>query len=620
MTDNNNKPDDKIKLNLSAQGYVPKFMMNNNPPTSNPVPNQNQYNPNFQNSYNPMMMGVGGNQMYPMQGGYNYQQNPYQMNNQQMQPQQQFKPNEPKKESNKKLNNVNTNNQGNQKKPQDKPQQQAKPAAKKVEKTDKDKKDKEKEKVDKEKAEKEKAEKEKEKEKALEKELEDIDLDVYSKEGKMVDVDETREPASIVFIGHVDHGKSTICGNILLLTGQVDERTIEKYQKEAKQKNRESWYLAYLMDQNDEEKEKGKTVEIGKANFSLNKKRFSILDAPGHKGYLPNLLIGACQADFAALVISAKEGEFEGGFEKGGSTREHALLAKSLGVTKLVILVNKMDEETVKWSEKRFNNIKSSLTEYLKKIGFKESDTYFVPISGLYGDNMKERKTNKLGWYTGETLFDTFDNLEVPKRDFNAPLRFSILDRYRDGGMQILGKVESGTMKFGATYTLMPSKVNIDIQWIFNNEENGVPYAKAGETIRAKIKGADGENDVQRGYIVCAQDDLCASFTQIIAEVWILELTDVKPIISNGFSCVMHYHTIITQCTIDTIMCEIDKKTLEEKKNVKFIKNYTRAKVLIKCDNIICGEKFEKNQSLGRFTLRDEDKTIAVGRVLKYKL
>ena len=449
--------------------------------------------------------------------------------------------------------------------------------------------------------------------------LDEIDTDVYSKEGKLSEVDETRDPASIVFIGHVDHGKSTICGNILQLTGQVDDRTLEKYQKLAKEKNRESWYMAYLMDQNDEEREKGKTVEIGKAYFQLEKKRFTILDAPGHKGYLPNLLLGACQADYAGLVVSAKDGEFEGGFEKGGSTKEHALLAKSLGVGKLVILVNKMDEETVKWSETRFYQIKSSIGDYLKKIGYKEEDFKFVPISGLYGDNMKNPISSEYGqWYREGTLFEILNNLAVPQRNVNGPLRFSILDRYKDGGMQVLGKVESGTLIFNQCYYLMPTKANVEVQWIFNEAEQGIPYAKAGESVRLKIKGAENENEVQRGYILCNNENPCPAFNNIIAEIQLLEMNESKPVMTSGFDCVIHYHTNVSTCNIEKILGEIDKKTKEEKK-ATILKNYSRARVNIKINDIVCGDKFENNQYLGRFTLRHEERTIAVGKVLKYK-
>ncbi|EPS65067.1 hypothetical protein M569_09712, partial [Genlisea aurea] len=175
---------------------------------------------------------------------------------------------------------------------------------------------------------------------------------------------------NVVFIGHVDAGKSTIGGQTLFLSGQVDERTIQKYEKEAKDKNRESWYMAFIMDTNEEERVKGKTVEVGRAHFETEATRFTILDAPGHKSYVPNMISGASQADIGVLVISARKGEFETGYEKGGQTREHVQLAKTLGVTKLIVVVNKMDESTVKWSKERFDEIKLKMESFLKSSGY----------------------------------------------------------------------------------------------------------------------------------------------------------------------------------------------------------------------------------------------------------
>ena len=206
------------------------------------------------------------------------------------------------------------------------------------------------------------------------------------KEAEIVDDDPENalEHLNIVFIGHVDAGKSTICGQVLFSTGQVDDRTIEKYEKEAKDKNRESWFLAYIMDTNEEERAKGKTVECGRAVFSTGKKRYTILDAPGHKNYVPNMIIGAAQADVGVLVISARKGEFETGFDKGGQTREHTMLAKTLGVRQLIVLVNKMD--TFEWEQKRYEEIKSKISPYLKSVGFNlKTAVRFLPASGMTG-------------------------------------------------------------------------------------------------------------------------------------------------------------------------------------------------------------------------------------------
>lgn len=206
-----------------------------------------------------------------------------------------------------------------------------------------------------------------------------------------MEVDETRQPCSLVCIGHVDAGKSTISGNLMYLMGAVDDRTIQKYKQEAKEKNRESWWLAYVMDENEEEKAKGKTVEVGRANIETPKKRWTLFDAPGHKNYVPNMIMGASMADFGALIISAKKGEFEAGFDMEGQTREHIQLAKSLGIYKLVVAVNKMDEPSVKWSKERFTEIVTALKPFLTSTGYDvEKDIVFVPLSGLNGTNIKD--------------------------------------------------------------------------------------------------------------------------------------------------------------------------------------------------------------------------------------
>jgi len=237
------------------------------------------------------------------------------------------------------------------------------------------------------------------------------------------DDSDPRPHLNAVFIGHVDAGKSTICGSILYHTGQVDERTISKFQKEAKAANRESWFLAFILDTNEEERAKGKTVEVGRARFGTENKRFTVLDAPGHRNYVPNMISGASQADVGVLVISARRGEFEAGFEKGGiagsgadgakkvmgQTREHALLAKTLGVSKLVVCVNKMDEETVQWSEERYNEIVEQLKPYLRKsCGYKiRREVLWLPMSGITGEGLHKRvPTSVCPWYDGPSLFE----------------------------------------------------------------------------------------------------------------------------------------------------------------------------------------------------------------------
>jgi len=284
----------------------------------------------------------------------------------------------------------------------------------------------------------------------------DKTLNLQQIEEKLVEVDETRNPASLVFIGHVDAGKSTICGQLMYTLGVVDKRIIEQYKKEAIDKNRESWWLAYVMDINDEEKAKGKTVEVGRANFDTSKKRYTLFDAPGHKNYVPNMIMGAALADYGGLVISARKGEFEAGFEKDGQTREHAQLAKSLGVRKLIVIVNKMDD--CKWSKDRYDEILNGLCPFLENCGFDlKKDVVFVPISGLVGDNIKDSvDEKKCNWYRGPTLLEVLDDIDLPDRDSEGPLRIPILDKMKDRGVVVFGKIENGTVRMGDKITIMP--------------------------------------------------------------------------------------------------------------------------------------------------------------------
>lgn len=199
-----------------------------------------------------------------------------------------------------------------------------------------------------------------------------------------------KEHLNIVFIGHVDAGKSTLGGNLLYLTGVVDKRTMEKYEHEAKEAGRETWYLSWVLDATPQERSKGKTVEVGRAYFETLNRRYTILDAPGHKTYVPSMISGAAQADVAILVISARKGEFETGFERGGQTREHVMLVKTVGVSKVVVVINKMDDSTVNWEEARFNEIKDKLVPFIKASGFNPKDVTFIPISAYTGLNLKD--------------------------------------------------------------------------------------------------------------------------------------------------------------------------------------------------------------------------------------
>eukprot|EP00657_Telonema_sp_P-1_P002883 TRINITY_DN1669_c0_g1_i1.p1 TRINITY_DN1669_c0_g1~~TRINITY_DN1669_c0_g1_i1.p1 ORF type:complete len:390 (-),score=136.28 TRINITY_DN1669_c0_g1_i1:89-1258(-) len=215
---------------------------------------------------------------------------------------------------------------------------------------------------------------------------------------------------NLIFIGHVDAGKSTLSGHLMYLTGMLDDRTLQKFESEAKAKNRESWKFAWALDVTDQERAKGKTEECGRAFFETEQKRFVIIDAPGHKSFVPHMIGGASQADAAVLVISARRGEFETGFEKGGQTREHAMLAKTAGVKRLIVVINKMDDPTVEWAKDRYDECVTKLTPYLKNVGFKLSEIQWMPVSGLGGHNLRERLLPGVAdWYEGPSLLEYLD-------------------------------------------------------------------------------------------------------------------------------------------------------------------------------------------------------------------
>uniref|UniRef100_A0A915L2T3 Tr-type G domain-containing protein n=1 Tax=Romanomermis culicivorax TaxID=13658 RepID=A0A915L2T3_ROMCU len=301
-----------------------------------------------------------------------------------------------------------------------------------------------------------------------------------------------KEHVNVIFIGHVDAGKSTIGGQLMYVTGQVDKRTLEKYEREAKEMNRESWYLSWALDTNVEEREKGKTVQVGRASFETDRKHFTILDAPGHKSFVPNMIGGASQADLAVLVISARKGEFEAGLDRGGQTREHAMLVKTAGVRHLIVLINKMDDSTVNWDKKRFDEAKDKLLPVLKKVGFVENkDLYFMPCSG----------------FTGPPFIEYLDNLPPLSRAREGAVRVVLSDKYNDMGTVVMGKVESGVVTRGQNLLLMPNKTLVQALQLWSDDDE-TDEIGPGENVKIKLKGVE-EDAIMSGFVLCSVDNYC---------------------------------------------------------------------------------------------------------------
>ncbi|VEU44992.1 unnamed protein product [Pseudo-nitzschia multistriata] len=435
-----------------------------------------------------------------------------------------------------------------------------------------------------------------------------------------------REHLNLVFIGHVDAGKSTLSGSILYITENVDKRTIERYEREAKELNRESWFLAFIMDTNEEERAKGKTVEVGKAHFETDVKRYTILDAPGHKNYVPNMIMGASQADIGVLVISARKGEFETGFDRGGQTREHAMLAKTLGVSYLVVVINKMDDPTVQWAKERYDECVQKIRPFLKGCGFViKREVKFIPISGLKGANVKDEVDPsvcpwwKNCWQSGEnntkvsTLIGLLDSLEISGRDSTAPLRVPILDRYTDRGTIAMGKVESGVIRPGIKVTLMPTRAQFKVDSVWANEDP-VAAARPGENILVKLSGASTD-DVRKGFVMCTEP-ACRSVDKIICQIYVAEMPDNTKIMTAGFQAMFHAHVCEEECSIAKIFETTNAKG-KVVKGARFASVGMTCICMISLAQTVPVETYGDYPFLGRFTLRTEGKTIAIGKIQK---
>ncbi|KAL6012127.1 hypothetical protein ACLOJK_002604 [Asimina triloba] len=377
------------------------------------------------------------------------------------------------------------------------------------------------------------------------------------------------------------------------------------------------WYMAYIMDTNEEERIKGKTVEVGRAHFETETTRFTILDAPGHKSYVPNMISGASQADVGVLVISARKGEFETGYERGGQTREHVQLAKTLGVSKLLVVVNKMDDPTVLWSKERFEEIQTKMVPFLKSSGYNvKKDVQFLPISGLVGSNMKTRVDKSLcNWWDGQCLFEALDAIEVPPRDPKGPLRMPIIDKFKDMGTVVMGKIECGSIREGDSLIMMPNKAHVKVLAVYC-DENRVKRAGPGENVRVKLSGLE-EEDILAGFVLSGVAKPIEAVSEFDAQLQIVELLD-NAIFTAGYKAILHIHAVLEECEIVKLHEQIDPKTRKPmKKKVFFVKNGAVVVCRIQVNNLICVENFVDFPQLGRFTLRSEGKTIAVGKVTK---
>ncbi|CAI4215458.1 unnamed protein product [Parascedosporium putredinis] len=425
------------------------------------------------------------------------------------------------------------------------------------------------------------------------------DADAVQKE-QAADVDDDtlaeiygKEHVNIIFIGHVDAGKSTLGGSILYATGMVDERTIDKYRKEAKDLGRESWYLSWVLDLTKEERSKGKTVEVGRGYFETEKRRYSILDAPGHKTYVPNMIGGASQADVGILVISARKGEYETGFERGGQTLE--------------------------WSEDRYKECTTKLSQFLKGTGYNlKTDVMFIPIAAQQIQGIKDRVPKDVcPWWNGPSLLEYLDNMKALERKVNAPFMMAVNGKYRDLGTMVEGKIEAGVVKKGMSLVMMPNKNSIEVTAVYAEAEDEIPIAQCGDQVRIRLKGIE-EEDILPGFVLCSPKRLVHNVQEFEAQIRIL---DLKSILTAGFNCVLHVHAAIEEVTFATLLHKLQKGTNRKSKlpptHAKKGDSIIARMQVIGGAGSVCVERFEDYPQMGRFTLRDQGQTIAIGKITK---
>jgi elongation factor 1-alpha len=435
---------------------------------------------------------------------------------------------------------------------------------------------------------------------------------------------------NIVVIGHVDSGKSTTTGHLIYKCGGIDKRTIEKFEKEAQEMGKGSFKYAWVLDKLKAERERGITIDISLWKFETAKYYITIIDAPGHRDFIKNMITGTSQADCAVLVIAAGVGEFEAGISKNGQTREHALLAFTLGVKQLIVAVNKMDSTEPPYSEARFNEIQKEVSAYIKKIGYNPDVVPFVPISGWNGDNMLEaspKMTWFKGWkvtkadkkeYTGTTILESLDNIDPPKRPTDRPLRLPLQDVYKIGGIGTVpvGRVETGILKPGTVVTFAPVNLTTEVKSV-EMHHTALEEAVPGDNVGFNVKNVSVK-DIRRGNVAGdSKNDPPKETEEFKAQVIILNHPGQ---INAGYAPVVDCHTAHIACKFRDLLEKIDRrsgKKLED--NPPHVKSGDAAIVEMVPQKAMCVEAFSEYAPLGRFAVRDMRQTVAVGVIKSVK-
>ena len=416
---------------------------------------------------------------------------------------------------------------------------------------------------------------------------------------------------NLVIIGHVDHGKSTLVGRILLETGQFPKHMVEKYKEEAKAKGKESFALAWIFDNLKEERERGVTIDVAHKRFDTDKYYFTIIDAPGHRDFVKNMITGTSQADAAILVVAAPDGVM-------AQTKEHMFLARTLGVKQMVVAINKMDDTKPPYDKARYEAVKSDVDKLAKSVGYKDDQLQFVPVSAFVGDNSAKDK-GKIDWWSGDTVLQAIDKFTVPEKPTDLPLRWPIQDVYTIKGVGTVpvGKVETGIMKPGQQLIFKPSMKPggaIGEAKTIEMHHEQISQAIPGDNVGVNMRGVS-KNEIRRGDVAGPPNDPPTVAKSFIAQIMVLNHPSV---ITKGYTPVFHCYTAQVACRFEEIQKKLDPKTGQVKEEKPdFIKTGDAAIVKIIPTRPMVIEPSKKIPQLGRFAIRDMGQTVAAGICLE---
>ncbi len=416
-----------------------------------------------------------------------------------------------------------------------------------------------------------------------------------------------KEHINLVFIGHVDHGKSTTVGRLLYDTGNVDEQAMRKLKERAAQLGKSGFEFAFVMDQLKEEQERGVTIDLSHKRFDTPKYYFTIIDAPGHKDFIKNMITGAAQADCAVLVVAANDGV-------NAQTIEHLKLSKIFGVGQLLVAVNKMDISGVDFKESRFKEVVEDVKTHAKQAGWKVDTLRFIPTAALIGENITKKST-KMSWWTGDCLLEAIDKFNIPQKPTHLPLRLPIQDVYNITGIGVVpvGRVETGVMKVGDKIIVVPGRegkgVKGEVKSIEMHHEQ-IPQAEPGDNVGFNVRGLQ-KNDIARGDVLGHESNTPTIATEFTAQVVIMNHPTV---VTAGYTPVFHIHTAQVACQFVEILKKINPATGQEvTENKEILRNGDAAIVKIKPVQPVVLEKNTDIPQMSRFAIRDSGATVGAG-------